>query len=81
MIKIEAVDNGWIITDETDPDGPNKVVVQADGVRSINPSQETMEAFVDLLWRVNNLIGPTTSRYSSHRLSIDLVKGDKCEVE
>jgi hypothetical protein len=77
MIKIETVDNGWIITDETDPDGPRKFVVECEDLLSINPSLETMESFCSLLRRVNDLIGPTTSRYSPHRLKISLEPGDK----
>jgi len=81
MIKIEIVENGWLITDETDPDGPRKLVFQRDDAVAINPSQETMEAFVELLWRVNDLIGPTTSRYSPHRLKISLEPGDKYDPQ
>jgi len=43
----------------------------------VNPTKETMEAFVRLLWEVNDLIGPTTSRYSPHRVTIGLEPGDK----
>lgn len=81
MIKIEIVENGWLITDESDPDGPRKLVVQRDDDVAINPSQQTMEAFVELLWRVNDLIGPTTSRYSPHRLKISLEPGDKYDPQ
>lgn len=81
MIKIETVENGWIITDETDPDGPRKVVVESNEATRINPSKETMEAFCGLLWRVNELIGPSTSRYSPHRLNISLEPGDKHDPE
>lgn len=77
MIKIECVDNGWLLTDETDPDGPRRRVVESNDVMRINPSKETMEAFVRLLWEVNDLIGPTTSRYSPHRVTIGLEPGDK----
>ena len=81
MIKIEIVENGWLITDETDPDGPRKLVFQRDDDVAINPSQQTMEAFVELLWRVTDLIGPTTSRYSPHRLKISLEPGDKYDPQ
>lgn len=81
MIKIEIVENGWLITDETNPDGPRKLVIECNEVVTINPSQETMEAFCGLLWRVNDLIGPTTSRYSPHRLKISLEPGDKYDSQ
>ena len=77
MIKIEIVSNGWLLTDETDPDGVKRRVVESNDTMSINPSKETMEAFVRLLWEVNDLIGPTTSRYSPHRVTIGLESGDK----
>ncbi|NBW19148.1 MAG: hypothetical protein EBR82_65345 [Caulobacteraceae bacterium] len=77
MIKIECVDNGWLLTDETDSDGPRRRVVETRDTASINPTKETMEAFVRLLWEVNDLIGPTTSRYSPHRVTIGLEPGDK----
>ena len=81
MIKIETVDNGWIITDETDPDGPKKLVVECEDLLHINPSLETMESFCSLLRRVSDLIGPSTSRYSPHRLKISLEPGDKHDPE
>jgi hypothetical protein len=77
MIKIETVDNGWLLTDETDPDGPRRRVVESNDTTSVNPTKETMEAFCRLLWEVNDLIGPTTSRYSPHRVMIKIEKGDK----
>jgi len=77
MIKIECVDNGWLLTDETDPDGPRRRVVETHDTIVVNPTKETMEAFVRLLWEVNDLIGPTTSRYSPHRVTIGLEPGDK----
>lgn len=77
MIKIECVDNGWLLTDETDPDGHRRRVVESNDGMMVNPSKETMEAFCRLLWEVNDLIGPSTSRYSPHRVSITLQPGDK----
>lgn len=77
MIKIETVENGWLITDETDPEGSKRLVVECYEMHSINPPEKTMEAFCGLLWLVNDLIGPTTSRYSKHRVHISLQPGDK----
>lgn len=81
MIKIETVENGWLITDESDPDGPKRLVVECENPWTANPAKETMDAFCSLLSRVNDLIGPTTSRYSAHRLKISLEPGDKYEKE
>ena len=81
MIKIETVENGWLITDETDPDGPRRLVVECENPFTANPTKETMDAFCGLLWRVNDLIGPSTSRYSPHRIKISLEPGDKHDIE
>lgn len=82
MIKIEMTGNGWILQDDSDPDMPKKVVFEDTGRGSaINPDKVTMEAFTRLLWAINDLVGPTTSRYSKHRLHISLKKGDKYEPQ
>lgn len=82
MIKIEMTGNGWILEDDSDPDMPKKVVFEDMGRGSaINPDKVTMEAFTRLLWAINDLVGPTTSRYSKHRLHISLKKGDKYEPQ
>lgn len=82
MIKIEMTGNGWILKDDSDPDMPKKMVFEDIGRGSpINPDKVTMEAFTRLLWSINDLIGPTTSRYSKHRLHISLKKGDKYEPQ
>ncbi len=80
MIKIECADNGWILIDET-INGSKWLVAKPNGDDPINPSRETMEAFVELLWRVTDLIGPTTSRYSPHRIKISFEPGDKYDPE
>lgn len=85
MIKIEMTGNGWILEDHSDPElttEPKKIVFEDTGRGSgINPDKVTMEAFTRLLWAVNDLVGPTTSRYSKHRLHISLRKGDKYEPQ
>jgi len=81
VIKIETVDNGYLLTDERDPEHPNKLVVECDCSLGINPTKKDLEAFCNLLWRLTHMIGPTTSRYSPHRVHISLKRGDKYEPQ
>lgn len=82
MIKIEMTANGWILEDDLDPDLPRKLVFEDTGSGSaVNPDKVTMETFMLLLWAINDLVGPTTSRYSKHRIHISLKRGDKYEPE
>lgn len=82
MIKIEMVGNGWIVTDEADPDSPRRIVFEDAGSGStLNPDKGTMDTFVRLLWALNDLMGPSTSRYSQHRIHIGLKRGDKYEPQ
>jgi hypothetical protein len=79
MIKIESVENGWILTDERDPQYPVKFVYKEALGANFYHSKETMKSFCELLWKVNEVIGPNTSRYDPHRVHISLKKGDKYE--
>lgn len=78
MIKIDMVSNGWILEDHSDPEFTKKLVFEhADGFN--NSEKSEVETFVRLLWVLNDLIGPSTSRYSQHRVAIRIEKGDKCD--
>lgn len=76
MLKIEVVQNGWLLTDESDPEMVQKYVFQEreDGYLY---EKNSAEAFAGLLWQIKNLIGPTDSRYSAHRVYIEIKPGDK----
>jgi hypothetical protein len=76
MLKIEVVQNGWLLTDESDPEMVQKYVFQEreDGYLY---EKNSAEAFAGLLWRIKDLIGPTDSRYSAHRVYIEIKPGDK----
>ena len=65
-VTIQRVLNGWLLIH-----GEDVHVYQAD--------DEDMDvgAFISLLWDVNELVGPATSRYSAARVSISIVPGDK----
>lgn len=78
MIKIKMVRNGWILEDKTDEEFTQRYAFEyIDDFR--NGEKSEVEAFVRLLWVLNDLYGPTTSRYSAHRVAIRIEKGDKCD--
>lgn len=78
MIKIDMVTNGWILEDHNDETFTRRIVFEhEDNFRNCEKSE--VETFVRLLWVLNDLIGPTTSRYSQHRVEIGIKKGDKCD--
>ena len=78
MIKIELVSNGWLIEDHSDPEFTKRAVFEH--AEEFHDSEKSeVEAFVRLLWLLNDMIGPTTSRYSEHRVAIRIEKGDKCD--
>lgn len=78
MIKIDMVSNGWILEDHTDSEFTKRFVFEhMDDFQ--NGEKSEVEAFVRLLWVLNDLYGPTTSRYSEHRVAIRIEKGDKCD--
>lgn len=78
MIKIELVSNGWILEDHSDPDYTRRTVFEHADTFCESAKSE-VETFARLLWEINSLIGPTTSRYSEHRIAIRIEKGDKCD--
>ena len=77
MIKIEQVDNGWILIDHSDPENVRKQVFQAKDEYLYEKSEA--EAFASLLWAVKHIVGPSDSRYSAHRVYIKIEPGDKHE--
>lgn len=74
MITIKQVFNGWILEDKTD-DEMARTYVFTEG----DSEKESIEGFRMLLWQLNDLCGPTTSRYSAHRINITIEPGDKYE--
>lgn len=71
MIVIETAKNGWIMRDKSDSE-MEKLFVFSEG----DSDKESVEAFRYLLWSLNELCGPTTSRYSAHRINITIEPGD-----
>lgn len=76
MIVIEMARNGWLIRDKSDPE-MERLFVFSEG----DTDKEAVEGFRYLLWTLNDLCGPTTSRYSAHRINITIEAGDKWEGE
>ena len=77
-ITIEMAANGWLIRTQSDfpEDMPETLVYSyAD---SFNDTDE-VKAFAEVLWRINDLIGPTTSRHSKARVYVEVKPGDKYE--
>lgn len=68
MITIERVLNGYLITHTMDG-GSEKYV--------FTEKESEVQTFADLLWQLNDLIGPSTSRYDEERIQISVVPGDK----
>ena len=73
-VTIKYCENGWILT-HTEEGEPDRLFVFS----HTGSEQSEVEAFRDLLWEVNSIYGPTTSRYSEHRIYIKIQPGDKHE--
>ena len=72
MIKIERALNGWIIRYQ--PEGEaEEIHVFDDG----SSERDEAESFADVLWKIKSLCGPQDSRYSAHRVMINIEAGDK----
>lgn len=70
-LKIESAKNGLML--KTPHDG---TIVCQDYPDS---EKEAIESFVNFLWTITDLFGPSTNRYSEFRVKIDIVQGDKFE--
>lgn len=67
---IKKVENGYIL-ETTCGDETSTKVIEA------KSEDEEVDAFRDLLWELNEAIGPMTSRYSGKRIAIMIEPGDK----
>lgn len=74
-LVLKMVSNGWILEDHSDPEFIRIEVFES----KTDSAQGEVEAMARLLWTVDSLIGPTTSRYSEHRIYIRVEPGDKFE--
>lgn len=80
-VKIERVGNGYILEYHEDDDTVERAVFEfrSPEVYTEDETDIEVETFKDMLWTLNEVLGPSTSRYSKKRISIDVIKGDKCE--
>lgn len=77
-LTIETAANGWLIRkepDEIDDRCELYVFSHCDSFEDI----EEVNAFATMLHTLNDLIGPTTSRYSPARIYVEVKPGDKHE--
>jgi hypothetical protein len=72
MIRIQYAENGWLLTHSEDGESDKLHVFS-----HYDDEQTEAEAFRDLLATVNGLLGPSSSRYSAHRIYIRVEPGDK----
>jgi hypothetical protein len=72
MIKIQYAQNGWLLTVSEEGE-MDKLYVFSHG----DSEQSEVEAFRDLLVAVHDAYGPSTSRYSDHRIYVRIEPGDK----
>lgn len=73
-ITIESADNGWIVH--------YKQVTRRKAVFSVpnnGGDAQEVETFSNVLWFINEQIGPTTGRYSPARIYVEVKPGDKYE--
>lgn len=79
-ILIETTENGWIVTEYDKELGRKKYLFQTDGNLSLDVSDHVdVSIFCEVLRFIDDLIGPTTNRYSKKRIHVDTVQGDKFE--
>jgi hypothetical protein len=77
-IKIKSTSNGWILTDNSDSDEIKQYVFEEKEDSDFKRS--SVVCFVNLLHAINDLIGPSTSRYDAHRVRISIEPGDKYDI-
>lgn len=77
-VTITKCDNGWLVQDhDAAIDGGDVLYVHQ--FDEYGEEKDQVKAFVELLYRVNSLLGPPTSRYSKARIHVGVKRGDKYE--
>jgi hypothetical protein len=77
MITVRTAINGWVLELQSDVESIETYVFSYQD----DPSDEDeVKTFASLLRRIDSLIGPSTSRYSEHRVYVDVRPGDKYSV-
>jgi len=77
VITIKVADNGFILSHTVtfDNDPPD----HTDYVYQNNEEDDGLSAMADMLRTINDLLGPSTSRYSKERIYVNIEPGDKYE--
>jgi hypothetical protein len=75
MIKINSALNGWILETDSHGETPETYVFSHNDCE-----EQEIKAFAQLLNTIRDLIAPSTSRYSEHRIYVDIRPGDKYSV-
>lgn len=73
---IETISNGWLVYEK---DGRNKVNLTAFTYNDMDEEANKVGHFADVLYYLNDILGPTTSRYDKARIYVKVEPGDKCE--
>lgn len=74
-IEIQTAQNGWLI-EVLEPEDERRLYVFSEDEET---EASTAQAFVQVLHTLKDLIGPSESRYSEHRVRITIEPGDKWE--
>ena len=77
MLKIETAHNGWILIDEYENEEgdmiKSKTVFSYDDECDEQTARKNeIEAFIKLLWHINESVGIMYSKHQQHNLNIDL---------
>lgn len=78
ILIIETAANGWLIRKEADATDDRSELHVFSHSDSVDDTAE-VNAFARVLWCLNDLIGPTTSRHSKARVYVEVKPGDKHE--
>lgn len=73
-LVIKMASNGWILEDHSDPE-----MVRVQVFEGGDREEDDVKAMQQLLYTISDLVGPTTSRYSEHRIYVRIEPGDKFE--
>lgn len=75
-ITIMSAENGWILQEHLE-EGEVRSGFSVFGHDETDEGQA--KTFADLLWKLKEIMGPSESRYSAHRVMIRIEPGDKHE--
>ena len=77
VFTFKTVKNGILLEAKCLSEDPEELVFQ----EQYSDELSELEAFSNFLYLINENYGPTTSRYSEHRIRVILAPGDRFEGE